>query len=75
MASKRGKRSPESTARRYILDMSFHDRDNAETVCLATESMVVAYLDALYPDTPPIQIDVVRGEVLIDSRGDGSLQK
>jgi hypothetical protein len=75
MASKRGKRSPASLAKRYILDTSFHDRNNAETISLADDSMVIAYLDKLYPDTPPPTVDVVRGEVLIDPRGDGSFQK
>lgn len=75
MASKRGKRSPESLARRYILDKSFNDTRNAETISLVTDSMVIAYVNELYPDTPPPTIDVVRGEVLIDSRGEGSFQK
>lgn len=65
----------ERDARRFILDTSFHDRNNADTISLVTQSMVVAHLDALYPDTPPPTLDMVKGEVLIDSRGDGSFQK
>jgi len=75
MASKRGKRSPESLAKRFILDTSFHDRNNAETVTLVDDVMVVAYVNSVYPDQPPPTIDVVRGEVIIDSRGEGSFQK
>ena len=75
MASKRGKRSPESEARRYLLDTSRYLKNTAETVSLATQSMLIAYLDQLYPDMPPPEINVVRGEVLIDSRGEGSFQK
>ena len=75
MASKRGKRSPESAARRYILDKSFHDPTMAETVSRVSDSMLVKFLDGLYPDEPPAKIDVERGEVLIDSRGRGSFQK
>lgn len=75
MASKRGKRSPESMARRFILDRSFHDKNNADTISLVDDSIVIAYLDTVYPDQPPPTIDVVRGEVLIDSRGQGSLQR
>jgi len=71
----RGKRSLESQARRYMLDKSFHDRNNADTISLVTQSMVIAHLNSLYPDVPPPELDVVRGEVLIDSRGDGSFQK
>ena len=63
------------TARQYILDTSFHDRNAAETVSLVTESMIVAHLDVLYPSTVPPKIDVVRGEVLINSRGEGSFQR
>jgi len=75
MASKRGKRSPESTAKRFILDTSFHDRNNADTISLVTQSMVIEHLNVLYPESPPPPIDVVRGEVLLDPRGEGSFQK
>jgi len=75
MASKRGKRSQKSTAKRFILDTSFHDKNNAETISLVTKSMIVQHLDELYPDMPPPRIDMVRGEVLIDSRGEGSFQQ
>lgn len=75
MVSPRGKRSPESTARRYILDKSFHDPIMAETISRVTDTMIIAHLDSLYPGSPPVDVDVVRGEVLLDSRGRGSFQK
>lgn len=71
----RGKRSQKSTAKRFILDTSFHDPNAAETISLVTDAMVIQYLDSEYPTLPPLEVDVVRGEVLIDSRGDGSFQK
>jgi len=65
----------ERDAKRFMLDKSFHDKNNADTISLVTQSMVIAHLNVLYPDTPPPEIDVVRGEVLLDPRGEGSFQK
>jgi len=65
----------ERDARRFILDTSFHDPIMAETISRVSDTMIVAHLDALYPGTPPPEINVVRGEVLIDSRGRGTFQK
>ena len=71
----RGKRSQQSEARRYILDKSFHDPIMAETISKVDDSMLVKFLDGLYPDEPPLKLEVLRGEVLIDARGRGSFQK
>jgi hypothetical protein len=75
MPHPRGKRSPKSEARSFILNDAREDKIKDETISLVTESMVVEHLNELYPDQPPPTLDVVRGEVLIDSRGEGSFQK
>ena len=62
-------------ARRYILDTSFHDEIMDETISKVTDVMLIKFLDDLNPHEPPVEIDVVKGEVLIDSRGRGSFQK
>jgi len=62
-------------AKRYILDTSFHDPEMAETISLCNKSAVVKFLEKIYPNKPPPHIDILKGEVLIDSRGRGSFQK
>lgn len=58
--------------RRIILSSSFHDRIRCETVCRMTRTDVLARLKE------PIQLGLVpeleKGEVLVDSRGNGSFQ-
>jgi hypothetical protein len=59
-------------ARRIILSSSFHDRIRYETVCRMTRTDVLALLKE------PVQLGLVpeleKGEVLVDSRGNGSFQ-
>lgn len=59
-------------ARRIILNSSFHDRIRYETVCRMTRTDVLALLKE------PVQLGLVpeleKGEVLVDSRGNGSFQ-
>ena len=74
MVHPRGKRSPKSEARNFILSDTREDKLKDETISLVTESMVIEHLNELYPTTPPPEIDVVKGEVLFDGRGDGSFQ-
>lgn len=58
--------------RRIILSKSFRDRIRCETVCKMTRIDVLALLKE------PVQIGLVpeleKGEVLVDSRGNGSFQ-
>jgi hypothetical protein len=59
-------------ARRIILSNSFHDRIRCERICRMTRTDVLALLKE------PVQIGLVpeleKGEVLVDSRGNGSFQ-
>jgi hypothetical protein len=60
-------------ARIIILSSSFRDRIKHETVCRLSRADVLVSL------TCPVDVDVVPdvevGEVLMDSRGEGSFQK
>ena len=83
------KRSPEAVVRRIaramearqvkvrlrslVLQRSFRDFERCESVCLLTR------VDLLAVAGPEVQVcdvpDVERGEVLVDSRGEGSFQQ
>jgi hypothetical protein len=59
--------------RRMILTSSFRDRIKCETVCRLSRADILASLTCLVDvDVVP---DVEVGEVLLDSRGEGSFQK
>ena len=70
------RRSPESLLRRQVRGLifrtSFQDKIRSETVCILSKT------DILGQVAGPIQVclvpDVEKGEVLIDSRGQGSFQ-
>lgn len=63
-------------ARRFILDTSFHDRELAETVSRVSARRIIDKLKITYEEVHlSVVVDVVRGEVLIDSRGRGTFQK
>ena len=55
-------------AKRLLLSLSFRDRRQAETVNILSAKDVISELGQA-------PFDVVRGEVLVDSRGRGSFQK
>ena len=69
----RHKRSEASQQRRFIkqlvLQSAFYDRQRCETVCRTTGMEVLALLSG------PVEVgdvpDVAKGEVLVDSRGQG----
>jgi hypothetical protein len=67
------KRSAKRSLRRLILARAFHDPELSETVCLVSrvELMNLAGSEVQVSDVP----DMERGEVLVDSRGQGSFQK
>ena len=73
MHRKKRKKILENQARRIILEGSFNDRKTGETVCRMTRVDVMGKL------TGPIEVcdvpDVEKGEVLVDSRGEGSFQR
>jgi hypothetical protein len=66
-------RLQERRIRRIILATAYDDRERCETVSQVSRLDVVRML------AEPVQLslvpDVVRGEVLIDARGTGSLQR
>jgi hypothetical protein len=59
--------------RGLIFGSSFHDGQRCETVCRTTRTEVLALLSG------PVEVgdvpDVMKGEVLVDSRGRGSFQR
>jgi hypothetical protein len=73
MHKRNSKKLLERTIRGIILHGSFYDRNLGETVSKTTRVDVLAQLNE------PVEVhlvpDVEQGEVLIDSRGTGSLQK
>ena len=62
------KRHLRKVAKRLMLTLSFRDRRLSETVNLVTRRDLLSELGQ-------VPFDVVRGEVLVDSRGRGSFQK
>jgi len=71
----RGKRSQKSLAKRFILDTSFHDREKAESICIVTIPQIVEELQRTYPYVHMDAVQFQKGEVIVDSRGEGSFQK
>jgi hypothetical protein len=80
------KRSPESRKkralmrelRRHALLYSFRDAQRAESICLLSQRDLLS-LASSSSSGSAVQLsdvpDVVRGEVLVDSRGQGSFQR
>lgn len=66
-------RNARRVARNFVMKNSFRDHKRAENICICYESEIEQHiweqLKSLW--TP----EYVRGEVLVDSRGTGSLQK
>jgi len=59
--------------RGLIFSSSFHDLQRCETVCRVSRMDILSVLNG------PVEVgdvpDVVKGEVLVDSRGQGSFQR
>jgi hypothetical protein len=59
--------------RRIIFNFAYNDKTLGETICTLTRSEVLGLLHE------PVQVSTVpnveKGEVLVDSRGNGSFQK
>lgn len=70
------KRSPRALGRRFAARLSYHDKTRAEDVCTVTTSQVLDHLVTVFPGdgVSPADAAFERGEILIDSRGTGSLQ-
>ena len=60
-------------ARQIILATSFRDVKKSETICMMSRTQVVGCMgEGVNVGAVP---DVVKGLVLVDSRGEGSLQR
>jgi len=71
----RARYSQRRLAARFVLDHSYVDRQRGESVCLSSREAV---LDVLCDNFDSVLVDAanfVRGEVLVDKRGSGSLQR
>ena len=80
MPHPRGNRSVKAKqrrdARKFILENSFNDVILAEKVSRTDHSTVLTYLGTKYDMVfPEVAMSVERGEVLVDSRGNGTFQK
>lgn len=75
----RHRRSPESILRRQIRGLifqhSFQDSLRAETICKLSPDDILAKLAGPVPIQVCVVPDVMKGEVLVDSRGQGSFQR
>ena len=75
----RGKRSlramQKRDAKHYILQNGFQDHVVAETVCITKREIVLELLGKKYGMVFPDVVNAELGEVLVDSRGNGSLQR
>lgn len=61
-------------ARQFIFSTSYQDRILAETVCTVNTSMVTTFLQTQHEGVEVGVVSVEKGEVILDSRGHGSLQ-
>lgn len=62
------------TARRYVLEHAFQDRIIAEDVNLADSTAITAHLQEKFSLVVCSATNYDVGEVVVDSRGQGSLQ-
>jgi len=83
MFNRRGKRGKGSSLRskqkrqirQAVFSHSFHDREKAESINLLTNAQII---DLMLTDYRFVHMDLVnmsRGEVIMDSRGEGSFQR
>lgn len=69
------RRSPKAFARRIALLTAFYDRQIKETVCLTSTPQIIEAVAREYGEVDISVCRFERGEVLIDNRGTGSLQR
>ena len=68
-------------AKKFILGNSFNDIILAEKVCRTEHHVVLVYLKEKYEMVTEdcekflLNLNIIRGEVLVDSRGNGTFQK
>ena len=80
MPHKRGPRSLAARQKRaaihYILNKSYRDYREAETVQVTTQEQVLEELRKRFgEDGVNVHLDFMKGEVLSNARGNGSLQR
>lgn len=61
--------------KRFILKNSFKDRMKAESVCRTDPKAIIEMLQKNFDEVHLEVINYERGEVLVDSKGRGSLQR
>jgi hypothetical protein len=62
-------------ARRLVIDRSRHDRIRAESVNILTKEQILSELQKQFEGVLLGAVQFERGEVLINAKGTGSLQK
>ena len=73
---KQARKEQRRAARKFILLNSFNDVILAEKVSRTDHRTVLTYLGTKYDMVfPEVAMSVERGEVLVDSRGNGTFQK
>lgn len=70
----RGKRNPEKEAEHYVKRHARFDHNKKEVINLLTREDVLIYLTSAYEGLDYFP-DIERGEVLNDSRGQGTYDK
>lgn len=64
-------------ANKYVMNSGYRDREKAETVNIVQREQILSFLQCEYKNEGVCldAADFVKGEVLTDSRGHGSLQR
>ncbi|RLC88059.1 MAG: hypothetical protein DRJ03_04115 [Chloroflexi bacterium] len=61
-------------AKRFLLNTAFNDPFRAEKVCTVNRDTLIRFLQEQFNSVSMDAVNFLRGEVLVDSRGTGSLQ-
>jgi len=61
--------------RQAVFSHSFHDREKAESINLLTNAQIIDLMLADYRFVHMDLVNMSRGEVIVDSRGEGSFQR
>lgn len=69
------RRKQEYAKRRLVRPDSYRDRDIAETICLADADKILEMLRKEFEGVFTDIAEVEKGEVIVDSRGEGSFQR
>ena len=60
--------------KQHLLNTSFNDPLRGEKVCVLTSNDIHEFLTQVFGEPVQYRMEILRGEVLVDSRGTGSLQ-